>query len=412
MMYGIPEWVGKKLKCPDCGAKTVLPPPPPAKKKNIPAALEGDQYELWEPDVKTDEVLAHQPTYVAVPCNHCGTMMYATERQIGQSVECPDCGRREVVQRPAPPKKKKSPLVSDAQTPRLDPNAAPGERPSALSPEARRRIYEEERDSEYGRALEKSRRTGKPMEVDVKGRPILPRWPLITGVIPFLFSREVPIRILAAGLGFYASLSIAIYGVGMAYMGGLGAIGGMCLFALGCVLTMVTGAFTFSCFLAIVTESSDGAKQVSTWPGLLDWFGGFFAFLVAATMCTFPGYLIAQFVDHQQLVPSLIISICPVIFFPIIILSQLDIGSIWGVLSPRVVQSVFRCPFSWMTLWVQSFAMVAITLAASWYAGWAWGNPLLALVPLGTIGIFLYARLLGRLAWRLAEVMPEAGRAT
>src|SRR5262245_25851230 len=46
-LYARTQDVGKQLKCPDCHALTVIPPPPPPKAKNIPAALEGDQYELW-----------------------------------------------------------------------------------------------------------------------------------------------------------------------------------------------------------------------------------------------------------------------------------------------------------------------------------------------------------------------------
>jgi predicted Zn finger-like uncharacterized protein len=407
LMYGGPDQIGKPLKCPDCGARTVVPEPVKKKAKDIPAALEGDQYELWDPDVRSNEVATNQPTYIAVSCAKCDTMMYATEKQIGQTITCPDCGRKTAVERPAPQKPKRSVIASDADTPILDPAFAPAEQLNAITPEMRRRIYEEERNSDYGRALEKSRRTGKRMEVDVRGRPILPRWPLITGVLPFLVSRDVPIRLLAVGLGFFSTLSIAIYGIEMAMQGGIAAIGGMCLFALGCALTMVCASFAFSCFFTIVADSSEGVNQIESWPGLLDWFGGLLTFVVAGTMCTFPGYVIAQFVDHQQLLPSLLISLCPVIFFPIVILSQLDIGSIWGILSPRVLQSVFRCPFSWLTFWVESFAIVAGTIVAGWYVGKAGYNPLFVLVPLGTIGLFLYARLLGRLAWRLAEAMPE-----
>src|SRR5687768_362638 len=41
-LFARTEDVGKKLKCPDCHALTVIPPPPPPKPKNMPAALEGE----------------------------------------------------------------------------------------------------------------------------------------------------------------------------------------------------------------------------------------------------------------------------------------------------------------------------------------------------------------------------------
>jgi hypothetical protein len=384
-----------------------LPAPPEQKKELIPAAMEGDQYELWDPDVKQNEVTARQPTYIAVKCNRCDTMMYATESQIGQTITCPDCGRPEVVHRPAPPKKKRSVLASDAETPRLDPNAAPGERPSALSPEVRRRIYEEERDSEYGRALEKSRRTGKPMEVDVKGRPILPRWPLFSGIIPFMFSPGIPVRIVGLAFAFFCSIYTLMYGIEMAMAGGMGAVGGMCLFALGAGLTMIFASIAFSCFLTVVTESSEGVKQIQNWPSLLDWFGSFFALVVAAMVSGFPGYAVSFLLPPDEILMTIAIAASVVISFPVIVLSQLDVGSMWGVLSPRILQSMLRCPISWFTFLVQSALIAAACIAATIYAAEAGWHPLSAAAPLGTAALFLYARLLGRLGWKLAETTPE-----
>ena len=81
-MYGRLDQVGKKLKCGDCGRLNVVPPPPPPKKPNIPAALEGEQYELWDADEQPlpSELVAHQPKYIAVTCRKCATLMYATMR--------------------------------------------------------------------------------------------------------------------------------------------------------------------------------------------------------------------------------------------------------------------------------------------------------------------------------------------
>ena len=62
-LYGPSNQVGKKMKCPDCGAGTVIPEPPKPKQKNMPAALEGEQYELWDVDDQPlpSELIAAQP---------------------------------------------------------------------------------------------------------------------------------------------------------------------------------------------------------------------------------------------------------------------------------------------------------------------------------------------------------------
>ena len=72
---------------------------------------------------------ATQPKYIAVNCRHCDTLMYATEKQVGHSITCPDCGKSQKVLPPAKPKPARSVLASDADTPKLDPAFAPAERP-------------------------------------------------------------------------------------------------------------------------------------------------------------------------------------------------------------------------------------------------------------------------------------------
>src|SRR5262245_17002793 len=48
--YGRPEQIGKELKCPDCGAANIVRPPREAPAKKQPAALEGEQYEVYGVD--------------------------------------------------------------------------------------------------------------------------------------------------------------------------------------------------------------------------------------------------------------------------------------------------------------------------------------------------------------------------
>ena len=57
--------------------------------------------------------------------------------------------------------------------------------------------------------------------------------------------------------------------------------------------------------------------------------------------------------------------------FPIVLLSQLDISSMWAVVSPKVLRSMVRCPFSWLTIYVESAAITAVCLASA-YAGSLW----------------------------------------
>ena len=112
-LYGRADHVGKKIKCPDCGAGTPIPEPPKPKPKNMPAALEGEQYELWDIDDQPlpSTLLAAQPKYIAIQCNTCATLIHAKESQVGQQVACPDCGAKQVVPPKSKPAAKRSVLA-------------------------------------------------------------------------------------------------------------------------------------------------------------------------------------------------------------------------------------------------------------------------------------------------------------
>src|SRR5262245_23203333 len=151
------EHVGRKLKCPDCGAGTVLPPPAPPKPKNMPAALVGEQYELWDPDDQPlpSELIAAQPKYIRVPCRLCGTVLHAAETQVGQPIVCPDCGTGNIV--PPPPKQtgKHSVLSPDAVTPQIDLSEAIAARPMIIPRTVGLSLSEEVAEAEIQQAFEK-----------------------------------------------------------------------------------------------------------------------------------------------------------------------------------------------------------------------------------------------------------------
>src|SRR5690606_35143754 len=96
------------------------------------------------------------------------------------------------------------------------------------------------------------------------------------------------------------------------------------------------------------------------------------------------------------------------IAFPFVVLSALEQGSAFALVSPRIVASLFRCFIPWM-------AFAAVTLLWSVAAGgliafFLTRGSLLALLPIPWIVVawlLIYARLIGRLGWWIADVMPE-----
>jgi DNA-directed RNA polymerase subunit RPC12/RpoP len=416
-MYGRPDQVGKEVKCPDCGARTVVPPPPPPKRKNIPAAMEGEQYELWEADDQPlpSQLAATQPEYIAIRCKHCETLMYATENQVGETIACPDCGKRHVVPPLAKRAAKPSVLAPDSETPRLDPSADPGERPMIV-PTSRQMLYEEERASELAAEQEIERRTGKKLR-DSRGRPILPRWPLVTGVWRMLLTEEIISRwiLLSLMLGFAAQfLAEALL---TPLQGQVEAI--KLIFAvMGGFLLMAWVAMAGPLIVAIVGESSDGEDRLNQAPRLLafDWFNEMFSVVMAASvsgLCGFGAWHLAHLAALDPILSAAIATTVVLILLPITLLSTLLEASPVGVLSPRLVSSLGRCPGAWLQFYLQTFVLAALVGAAGWILWQALGlrrgdetTLLWLLGPLVIAALLIDMRLLGRLAWWLSERMP------
>jgi DNA-directed RNA polymerase subunit RPC12/RpoP len=415
-MYGRPDQVGKEVKCPDCGARTVVPPPPPPKRKNIPAALEGEQYELWDTDEQPlpSQLAAAQPTYIAVRCKHCDTLMYATEKQAGQTIACPDCGKRHVVPQPTKQAAKRSVLASDAETPRLDPAAAPGDRPLVLPLPKRGMDFEVDQDAAYARAREKSERTGKAMEIDSRFRPVLPRFPLLTGILPFPFSAGCRERWAALTIGLLLWAWLIVDGVpawatwkGDA-AGAMAAMGGLAETMLGAIGAILWIAAASNILIAVVSQSAAGADQIREWPPMnfIMSMSEMLPVSVAVVFTAAPGWMLGRLIAEEPWQLALMTGGSLLLGFPVTLLSQLAGNSTWELIELKVLGTMVRCPFSMILFYLES-ACLAVICAAAGLLAYQYHEYLpLAFAPLYALCLFLYARLLGRLGWRLTEAAP------
>ena len=163
------------------------------------------------------------------------------------------------------------------------------------------------------------------------------------------------------------------------------------------------------------------------WPTLLDWFGGLVYAIVGVMSRQSPAGRSVSFrpCPRTPRIGQLLTAISIGIFFPIIFLSQLDIGTPLGIVSGRVVSSMAKCPFSWAFFYLECAMIAAIcflvtVLAVSGpaevvrtitFRGQAinfMGSPftLVWLLPLYVLALIIAARLLGRLGWRLSESIP------
>jgi DNA-directed RNA polymerase subunit RPC12/RpoP len=385
-MYGTIEQVGQTLTCPDCGTAAVVPPPPAvAKATAVPAPV--DVYPLaGEREPAAGAARPSQQGYVAVICHRCQTRLTATLDQVGDTLLCPDCGMANVV--PAPPQRPKRKPADEAQAlyglakvpqEETSPSPVPAEEPAV-------------RDWRLAPTSEK---------------PVLPRWPFITGTFSFPFfpgnlARIVVLTVWSLAADALVTESIELGGVSDPRATFLSAI-------FGAVTLMVTiGWFVFAsaCALAVVRETANGCDRIVEWPGLafIDWFLEPLYLFDALCVSVLPsaglmGYL-ALSGRPAQAAPL----VSTFFFFPLVLLSMLEKSSPLAAISWPVFRSLGTAWRGWAGFYLAAVALLAaagnVVLAVR-RAGEFWG--IIVSSPVIVIVWFIYFRLLGRLAWYCGE---------
>jgi DNA-directed RNA polymerase subunit M/transcription elongation factor TFIIS len=402
---------GRKLECPDCGRRNVIPQPPKPVLRTQPASFEGEQLELWDVDARTWEPgFANGAALYPVNCRLCQTLMYATEEQIGRELKCPDCGVLTVATRAAP-KKPNGPRPGPRGAGyELDPASAPAPRPTAVPIAVRdAEMHEHARATTVGPdgrlIVQKHKR---------EERPVRPAVPLIQGVWRMLATQEIIVRWLMTSilLGFVAWLLVNSL---VPALGGT-AQGIMAVFmvGLGAGLTAVWLTLAAPTFLAIVEESSEGHDRLHDPPGWspLEWLGETM-FLVNAIALAGAPAMVAW---------SLGWNVAPEVFggaafaaavaiFPLAYMGALLENTAFGVISPKLLGTLFRRPGPWLLFYIE-VALIAAGAAAACVGLALWAPAAMFAAPLIVMGaMILLMRLMGRLAWWLADALsaPDDG---
>lgn len=388
------EYVGRKVKCPDCGVATIVPPPPAPRVPDIPKAIFADQYEVFDGDEQPwgADLAARQPKLIPIHCRHCQTLMHGHADQVGAMLTCPDCGLQTRIAPPPPERAKFNPIVEAYDV--FAPEVGDGENDIT-------RAYFKPLAAEAAAAL-----AAEPE------RPELPRSPLTTGVVSMLRSGGVP----ASGLVLSAWLAVAgcILNFALPRLGGvaagkLGAFGDAMMGAsfgmMGAIIACLAFAYFAALVIAIVTESSEGNDRLHGPPSTdpTDWYGEAITLVIALMIATAPGSIAGHLAAGDPLATLAGAALGFVFAMPVVLLSQLEIGSPLGIFSSRVLAGLTRVMGVWLVFTLQSLALAAVLVAGAWAVGrYGYLGVLAAAAPV-TFAALLYFRLLGRLAWVVAE---------
>ncbi len=409
------EHLGRKCRCQGCGLMFVVtakrmeqmaevsheeessePPQPETEVFDQTAS-----YGLWGVDeAPLPTELAHrQPKWFPLYCHNCDTLMHATVTQVGTNIVCHDCGAKTIFKAPPPEPADSSVPPVDGYD--LDETSVPSPRPSAVPAIVRREELERQQAMEQeGAAREK---TDQQRPIASGSRPKMPRVPLIQGVLPMLWTEMILARWVTLSFGFIFVGSIG-FGAWILIQSGIGALIGIWFIAAFSALSLLWMMAASAFWISILTESSEGNQQIHNPPGIdfTAGMGDLLYVVIASMVAAIPTTAIVTLVAGQSSwIVGTVAMVCWLQFFPVTILSSLEIGSPLGVFSPRLAKAFIRRCGAWLLLTI--LACLLVVTAAAIAGAMVNYSPWLALaagpVLVGTS--FIYFRLLGRFAWWL-----------
>lgn len=398
-MYGRLDQVGKPLKCPDCDTETLLPPPQPKSKQAVPAAMLGEQYELYEGDDQPwgTALAAAQAEMVPVHCELCGTLQYVPPEMVGSVAICPDCDHGTRV-RPAKAKPAPKNLGRDIE---LEPPSVTEEMATPSAPPLFSRLHEFESLSDE----EKEERMAR-VATNRKARPQMPRLPLVSGWAAFFTGPGVVARWLVISMWLSGAAALAVFAFNLIFAGGqYGAVAGLPLLCSAGAVAALCYAYSAAMAITIVTESSEGNDRMTSWPSInpIDWMGETIYTVIAGLAAAAPGYLLVQVTGAHSVAVLGGMLVSGWLLYPVMQLSSLEGSSAFALAMPGVLGSISNRFGTWVTFYLLSGAIAAamvLAIAALWWIG----GPAMMAASVPIIGAAIaYFRLLGRLAWRIRE---------
>jgi DNA-directed RNA polymerase subunit M/transcription elongation factor TFIIS len=395
LMQVTPDRVGSTVTCPDCGTPTVVPPPRPGGNRETCPTTESYEVreEIGQPP--PESVACQEHVGFACPC---GTRLHALAAEAGHALICPDCGRPVTV--PSPAHKRPKPDPTKEISGPYDTRARTADEPRSPAfhrPQVRFAGRFSQMLDEHGRLP--------------PSRPP-PRWPLVSGVFTFpwrhgtwakwfwLSAGAMPIACMGQ-LGWYMARDIVAGG-------GLGAIGSAILSPIlvataVCLALGWTGVFAIN-LLTILADTAAGADDVETWPdpsAFLDWAGSTFFVINSLALSVAAGNGLDWLLSQLELPGGYAMVGMPVVLFPLVLLSMLEVNSPFVPLSKTVCRSLLRNCRAWIGFYLETSLLLAATggivIAALLPGSLLLAIPLVALTMVASL--MIYFRLLGRLAW-------------
>ncbi|MGB1708061.1 MAG: hypothetical protein ACPHF4_09575 [Rubripirellula sp.] len=320
-----------------------------------------------------------------VTCKVCGTITYAKAVDSGKTTKCSDCYSEILI--PKPPRIRKKPEIdiANAETFSLGQNNS-----------EERKTADPFRKSAADLLAEASRQEEDASPPVYEDTPNVIEWVNnVFGIFkdPGVIMHWVCLSVAAA---IPAALLVSIEQESLQLLLTIGMmIGGLIL-----------GGITVSCAFAILLSVANGNDQVEDWPStdVFQWFDQLTLVLGATGLVAIPMWTICFLTNSTGLLGVALVMFSIYLLLPFILLSMLDMGSVFAPFSPELARSVSKCQEEWGGFYFSSgllFGLLFLFTAMIWYLPGSLG--IVATTTLCIFTTFAYFGMMGRLAYTIGQ---------
>jgi len=323
-------------------------------------------------------------------CKTCGTLMYAKAVDSGKTTKCNDCYSEIII--PKAPKVRKKPKIdiANAETFSLGQNAS--EAKGTADP------FRKSAEALLAEASRQEEDASPPIYEDT---PNVLEW--IKNVFGIFKDPAVIMHwvVLSVAAAIPTALLLSIEQASLQLILTVGMmVGGLML-----------GAITVSCAFAILLSVANDNDQVEDWPTMdvFQWLDQLTLVLCATGMVAVPMWTICMLTNATGLLGVGIVMFSTYLLLPFILLSMLDMGSVFTPFSPELARSVSKCQEEWGGFYFSSgliFAMLFLFIALASSAGGTFG--IVASITLTIFTTFTYFGMMGRLAYTIGQSVNAA----
>lgn len=316
-----------------------------------------------------------------VTCKICGSHIYAKASQAGGTTKCSDCFSEMLI--PSPPRIKKSNTfnVDEAETFNFESKTKAKRRPDPFQKSAEQLLDEAERAEQE--------EPSKPIDFDV---PKISEW-FITLLSPF---RDPTVIVHLAGLCILGVIPtwIALKIQSSVLL--------LALFPGGLIFALLS----VSCGMAILLATANNEPRVSEWPtfDLYGWLEQLTLVGGATILAGVPCWVLSTLILGPHLLSALITMFSIYLLFPFIILSMLDMNSVFKPFSGELSRSVTKCEEAWGGFYFSSGLLFVGTFLCFVIGSTA--NPetcaMISIIAAET-AVFIYFGMIGRLAYAIGQ---------